>query len=56
MAQLSFIKQKNKLLYFYPQKVKEQEEVLTRKQQELALYQQIIDKTFEFMEQRIEEN
>lgn len=44
------------MLYFYPVKVRGQQEALERKKQELELYQDIIDRTFDFIMERIEEN
>ena len=55
-AQLAFLKQRNALLYFYPVKVKGQRQSLERKKQELELYQDIINRTFGFITERIQEN
>ena len=55
-AQLSYLKQKNQLMYFYPDKVKTMEQNLERKKEELELYQEVIDRTFKFVTERINEN
>ena len=56
LAQLNYLKQKNQLMYFYPIKVQNQNEVLENKKQELKLYEKIIERTFEFISDRIHEN
>lgn len=43
-------------MYFYPDKVKNLEESLDRKKEELELYQEVIDRTFKFVTERIHEN
>ena len=43
-------------MYFYPIKVQNQNEVLENKKQELNLYEKIIERTFEFISDRIHEN
>jgi hypothetical protein len=41
---------------FYPHKVSQLQESLSRKNQELQLYQEVIDKCYSFVEERIHEN
>jgi hypothetical protein len=43
-------------MYFYPEKVKNLGESLERKKEELELYQEVIDRTFTFVTERINEN
>jgi len=43
-------------MYFYPIKVQNQKEVLANKKGELQLYEKIIDRTFDFISERINEN
>ncbi len=43
-------------MYFYPEKVKIMEQNLERKKEELELYQEVIDRTFKFVTERITEN
>ena len=44
------------MLYFYPVKVNTTQEDLKQKKDELELYQNIINRTFAFIQDRIEEN
>jgi len=55
-AQLKFLQQKNQLMEFYPQKVKNLQESLARKHEELELYQEVIDRCYSFVAERIQEN
>lgn len=43
-------------MYFYPEKVKVLEQDIERKKEELDLYQEVIDRTFKFVTERINEN
>lgn len=43
-------------MYFYPEKVQILEQNLERKKEELELYQEVIDRTFKFVSERIAEN
>ncbi len=43
-------------MYFYSDKVKTMEQNLERKKEELELYQEVIDRTFKFVTERINEN
>ena len=53
---LKVFQQKNQLLYFYPVKIKRTKEDLDQKKTELELYQQIINRTFGFIQDKMEEN
>jgi hypothetical protein len=41
---------------FYPEKVRQLEESLVRKNEELELYQEVIDRCYGFVAERIQEN
>lgn len=43
-------------MYFYPEKVKTMEQNIERKKEELELYQEVIDRTFKFVTERINQN
>ena len=43
-------------MYFYPEKVQTLEQNIERKKEELELYQEVIDRTFQFVSERISEN
>lgn len=53
---LKVLQQKNQLLYFYPVKIKRTQEDLDQKKAELELYQQIINRTFGFIQEKMDEN
>ena len=53
---LKIFQQKNQLLYFYPVKIRRTKEDLDQKKAELELYQQIINRTFGFIQEKMQEN
>ena len=55
-AQLNWYNSQNKMLYFYPVKVIRTQEDLDQKLAECELYQQIINRTFGFIQERIDDN
>ena len=55
-SQLLWYNTQNKMMYFYPVKVNTTKEDLAQKNAELELYQQIINRTFAFIQDRIDEN